>query len=116
MTTPKADDATIAHALAGLPGWQRSGDELCCTYRFGAFAVAVEFTARIAAVAEQRQHHPEWTVRHREVEVATTTHDAGGLTGRDLELAADIAAVATDLAGETAHSKHDRAERAKKRS
>lgn len=101
MTTRRVDDETIARALAGLPGWRREGSEIRCEYRFATFAAAVAFTLRIAALAEERDHHPEWTVRYRRVEVATTTHDASGLTALDLALAEGIADVAAELDAET---------------
>ena len=94
MAPPLATDAEIAAALAALPGWSRHGNELRATYRFATFAAAVAFTQRIAEAAEQANHHPEWTVRYRNVDVRTTTHDAGGITGLDLALARDVHAAA----------------------
>jgi len=76
--------------LAELPAWREVGNELRACWRFGDFAAAVAFTMRLAALAEQQDHHPEWTVRYRRVEVVTTTHDAGGLTERDARLARAI--------------------------
>lgn len=90
MTAPLADAATIQDALADLPGWERHGPELRGSYRLPTFAAAVAFTQRIAEIAEELVHHPEWTVRYVRVELRTTTHDAGGLTALDLELARRI--------------------------
>ena len=92
-----ASDAEIDRALDGLPGWVREGQELRCRYMLPAFVDAVAFTNRIAAIAERMQHHPEWTVAYRRVDLLTTTHDAGGLTGLDLQLASSIAELAAEM-------------------
>lgn len=84
----------VEQALAGLPGWRRDGDWLRCSYRFPAFAAAVAWTQQVAEAADELDHHPEWTVRYRVVDVATSTHDTGGLTQRDLDLARAIADLA----------------------
>lgn len=92
-------DGAVDAALARLEGWRRIGAWLRCSYRFAAFADAVRFTQDVAASAGALDHHPEWTVRYREVDVATTTHDAGGLTERDVALAERIAAAAAAARG-----------------
>jgi pterin-4a-carbinolamine dehydratase/cephalosporin hydroxylase len=89
----------IDAALAQLPGWRRVGDGLCARYRFATFAAAVAFTQRLAAAAEELGHHPQWTVRYRVVDVVTTTHDAGGLTALDVELAARAGSLAATGGG-----------------
>jgi len=90
----------VDQALDALPGWAREGDELRCEYRLPSFVAAVQFTSRVADVAELLVHHPEWTVRYRNVALRTTTHDAGGLTRLDLDLATRIAAIAGELDAE----------------
>ncbi len=73
----------------GLPaGWEREGDEIVRTYEFDSYLGGVGFAAGAGGVAEDAFHHPELTIRWREVEVKLTTHDAGGITEKDLELAA----------------------------
>ncbi len=94
MGRPLATAAEIDAALAALPGWTRHGDELRASYRFATFAAAVAFTQRVAVAAEQANHHPEWTVRYRLVDVVTTTHDSGGVTQLDLALARTVHALA----------------------
>ena len=87
----------IDRALDELPGWVREGQELRCRYMLPAFGDAVAFTNRIADIAEQLRHHPEWTVAYRRVDLLTTTHDAGGLTGLDLQLASRIAELGAEM-------------------
>lgn len=78
-----------ADALASLPQWQEvSGrDAITRTYRFADFVVAFGFMTKVALVAEAMNHHPEWRNVYGRVEVVLTTHDAGGLTDRDVALA-----------------------------
>ncbi len=90
----RLDDAAIAAGLDGLPGWSRSGDEIRKDFVCPGFADAIAFVVRIGFLAEAADHHPDLDVRWRTVTVALTTHDAGGLTQRDLDLAAAIEAVA----------------------
>lgn len=87
MAIARATAGEIDAWLASLPAWRLVGDELRAAWRFPSFAAAVAFTQRLATVAEQQDHHPEWTVRSRLVEVSTTTHDANGVSVRDERLA-----------------------------
>jgi 4a-hydroxytetrahydrobiopterin dehydratase len=84
-----ADDA-----IAGLPGWERDGDELRKDYSCPSFPDAIAFVVRIGFLAERANHHPDLDVRWRTVTVALTTHDAGGLTALDLQVATEIEQVA----------------------
>lgn len=93
-SVPRLADAVVDEALQELPGWERVGSELRCRYGLPKFPGAVAFTVAIAEVAEELQHHPEWTVAYTQVSLAMTTHDAGGLSQRDLDLAARIVALA----------------------
>jgi 4a-hydroxytetrahydrobiopterin dehydratase len=81
-------DALTA-ALAKLAGWQRvSGrDAITKTFVFADFNAAFGFMTRVALVAEKTDHHPEWSNVYKTVVVTLTTHDAGGVTDRDIELA-----------------------------
>ena len=87
---PRLVDAEIELALAGLPGWNRDGDAIVRRYRFADFTHAFAFMARVALLAEKADHHPEWSNVYNRVEVRLTTHDAGGLTARDIALATAI--------------------------
>ena len=94
-------DAEIAAALAGLPGWAREGDMIVKTYERPSFPEAIEFVGRIAQRAEAADHHPDLDIRYRRVRVALSTHDAGGLTDKDVTLAAEIEDLAETEAGGT---------------
>lgn len=77
----------VRQALESLPGWQLEGDAITRTYVHADFRVAIAFVAYVAEVAEKLGHHPDLDVRYNRVRLAVTTHDAGGLTEKDLELA-----------------------------
>jgi 4a-hydroxytetrahydrobiopterin dehydratase len=85
-----ADDAAIARWLRGRPGWRHDAQRgaLVRDYAFADFERAFAFMAAVAIRAQASDHHPEWSNVHRRVTVAWTTHDAGGVSARDLELAA----------------------------
>ena len=84
----------IKAGLAMLPGWDIRGDKLVAHYELRSFRDAVALTVQIADVADELDHHPEWRVAYRRVQVTTTTHDAGGLTRLDILLATRVSAVA----------------------
>jgi 4a-hydroxytetrahydrobiopterin dehydratase len=83
-------DAEITAALAALPGWSREGDEIVKTFDRETFPGAIAFVVRIGFLAEKADHHPDLDVRWKRVRVALSTHDAGGLTAKDFELAREI--------------------------
>ncbi len=86
----KLGDDEISNGLAELPGWERVGDEIVRTFELVSFPEAVAFVDRIAVLAEAADHHPDIDIRYRRVRVALTTHDVGGLSRRDLDLAGEI--------------------------
>jgi 4a-hydroxytetrahydrobiopterin dehydratase len=88
-------DADVQSALGTLAGWDREGDELVKTYERASFPDAIAFVVRIGFLAEQANHHPDLDVRWRKVRVALTTHDEGGLTARDVDLARAIEAASS---------------------
>jgi 4a-hydroxytetrahydrobiopterin dehydratase len=90
------DDDTIGTALQGLVGWQREGDAIVRDLRFPSFRSAIAFIVRVADLAEAADHHPELTNVYWNVGIRLTTHDAGGITRRDLDLAGAIDAVVAD--------------------
>jgi 4a-hydroxytetrahydrobiopterin dehydratase len=83
-------DVEIAAALVKLPGWAQVGNGIERDYLFGDFTQAFAFMARVALLAEKADHHPEWSNVYNRVHIRLTTHDAGGLSGRDPALAAAI--------------------------
>ncbi len=91
---PKLSASELERALEGLPGWHLTGGKLEREFVFRDFNAAFGFMARVALVAEQMNHHPDWSNVWNRVRVALTTHDAGGLTALDLELARRMSAIA----------------------
>ena len=83
-------DEQIDAALTDLPGWTRVGEGLNRTYRFADFVAAFAWMTRVALLAEKADHHPEWSNVYNCVEVRLTTHDAGGITLKDIALATAI--------------------------
>jgi 4a-hydroxytetrahydrobiopterin dehydratase len=83
-------------ALKGLPGWTETPDReaIARTFTFKDFNEAFGFMVRAALVAEKSDHHPEWRNVYKTVEVTLATHDAGGVTVRDIELATAMNAIA----------------------
>ena len=83
-----ADTLSDDEIAAQLPdGWDRDGDEIVRTYEFETYLGGVGFAAGAGGLAQEAFHHPEMTIGWREVEVRLTTHDAGGVTEKDVELA-----------------------------
>jgi 4a-hydroxytetrahydrobiopterin dehydratase len=91
----RLSDDEVREGLARLPGWERDGDVIRRSFELPGFPAAIAFVVRVGFLAEAADHHPDLDVRWRTVHVALTTHDAGGLTARDLELAARIDDVVT---------------------
>ena len=91
----KLDTAGRAALAAELPGWAlvEGRDAIVRRFRFADFSTAWGFMARVALLAEAQDHHPEWSNVWNQVEIILSTHDAGGLSARDLRLAKAIDAV-----------------------
>jgi 4a-hydroxytetrahydrobiopterin dehydratase len=87
-------------ALTGLPGWRHDNerDGIAKQFRFPDFGAAFAFMTRVALAAEKADHHPEWLNVYSRVDIFLTTHDAGGLTTRDVTLAKEIERCAASLA------------------
>lgn len=90
----KLSDLEIQRALGGLPGWSRRGDALTKTYTFERFADGIAFVGRIAAAADEMNHHPDIDIRYTKIHISLSTHDAGGITHADLTLAEKIEGLA----------------------
>lgn len=83
------DPASRAAALASLPAWHETADcgGIHRLFRFTDFAHAFSFMTQVALAAEKADHHPDWTNVYNTVAVTLSTHDAGGVTARDIALA-----------------------------
>nr|WP_295467730.1 4a-hydroxytetrahydrobiopterin dehydratase [Mesorhizobium sp.] len=89
MTRELLDKDELARALADLPGWSIAEDGLSIerTFEFRNFSEAFAFMTRAALAAEKMNHHPNWSNVYKTVRVALSTHDRGGVTELDIELA-----------------------------
>jgi len=83
-------DAELRDHLARLEGWSLTERKLTRTFRFPDFVQAFGFMTRVALCAERADHHPDWSNVYGEVRISLWTHDAGGITERDVELAKEI--------------------------
>lgn len=92
----RLSDAQKAEALADLDGWRAvdGRDAIARTFKFADFNTAFAFMTRVALTAEKMDHHPEWSNVYNRVEVTLSTHDAGGVTERDVKLATFMDAAA----------------------
>ena len=89
----RLSDTEIASALGQLDGWSRDGDEIVRSFEFVDFIQAFGFISSVALLAEAHDHHPElWNV-YNKVKLRFTTHDADGLTQRDIKIAKAINAL-----------------------
>ncbi|KKB07756.1 4a-hydroxytetrahydrobiopterin dehydratase [Devosia chinhatensis] len=79
-------------ALALLPGWvhDKAVDSIARDFRFKDFSTAFAFMAQVAMLAEKAGHHPDWSNSYNRVRIALSTHDAGGLSEKDIALALEI--------------------------
>ncbi|MER9329278.1 4a-hydroxytetrahydrobiopterin dehydratase [Mesorhizobium sp. M0488] len=89
MTRDKLGKDAIAEALAGLEGWSLAADDAAIKriFTFKNFSEAFAFMTRVALAAEKMDHHPDWSNVYKTVDVTLNTHDAGGVTALDIELA-----------------------------
>ena len=97
QNTQKLDPAARQAALARLSGWAdvTGRDAIAKTFTFKDFNAAFGFMTRVALVAEKMDHHPEWFNVYKTVQVTLATHDAGGVTERDVKLAEAMDKIAT---------------------
>lgn len=91
----KLDAGARDAALASLPGWDYDADRdgLRRRFVFADFVAAFGFMTQVALLAEKADHHPEWSNVWNRVDILLTTHDAGGLSARDVKLAGAISAL-----------------------
>ncbi|WP_394691475.1 4a-hydroxytetrahydrobiopterin dehydratase [Hoeflea sp.] len=105
MSRQKLDSTAISEKLAAVSHWTIDAGETALSrdFKFKNFSEAFGFMARAALVAEKLDHHPEWKNVYRTVDVRLTTHDAGGLTELDFELAAAMDAIAASTGPQSGH-------------
>ena len=89
MTDPLSDIA-IQRELGNLNGWARRGGAIVKAYQFKTFPEGIAFINRVAAAAEAAQHHPDIDIRYTKIICSLSTHDSGGITQKDLDLAREM--------------------------
>ena len=89
----RLSDPDIRSALEALEGWERDGDQIVRAFEFRDFIEAFGFLARVAILQEKADHHAEtWSV-YNKVRLTLSTHDAGGITRKDIDLATEVNAL-----------------------
>ena len=89
----KLTDDALSTALAGLENWTKDGDTIRREVEAPQFLTGIDYVREVAEVAEQADHHPDIDIRWRRLTFVLTTHDAGGLTQADVDLARAIDAI-----------------------
>lgn len=95
MAAPVLSDIEIQRALGNLPGWSRRTNVITKSYTMPTFMHGISFVARIADAAEAAQHHPDIDIRYTKIIIVLSTHDSGGLTQQDIDMASTIERLAT---------------------
>lgn len=98
MSIEKMTSQQIEAGLQALPGWNLKDDKLHRELKFKNFVQAWGFMTQVAILAEQMNHHPEWSNVYSRVTIDLTTHEAGGISRRDFELARKIDETLADMA------------------
>jgi len=80
----------IRERMAGLPGWERGGEQIRKKYNFDDFKAAMAFANRVAELADAADHHPDILIQYSKVTLTLSSHDVKGLTDRDFNLARSI--------------------------
>ena len=95
MSVEQLSEQERSSWMRALPKWSLAREEKAIerTFEFADFSEAFAFMTRVAIIAEKRDHHPEWFNVYNRVEITLTTHDAGGLSLRDVNMAKDIDAL-----------------------
>jgi 4a-hydroxytetrahydrobiopterin dehydratase len=93
MAITKLTDAEISAQIDGISGWTVENEKLHKEFQFDSFVEAFGFMVRVALIAESMNHHPEWFNVYNRVTVDLATHDAGGISALDFELAKKVDAL-----------------------
>jgi len=91
----KLSEAEVQEAMKSLSGWSLQGGKLHREFTFADFVTAFGFMTSVALIAQEMDHHPDWTNVYNRVTINLTTHSEGGITGFDLEFARRIARLPT---------------------
>ncbi len=83
----KLSTVQIKSGLSSIPEWKKRNKTITRTYEFKDFPAAIKFVNTVARIAEKAWHHPDIDIRWNKVTLMLTTHDEGGLTGKDFDLA-----------------------------
>jgi 4a-hydroxytetrahydrobiopterin dehydratase len=83
----KLSEHGITAALERVPAWTEAGGQIQRTYQFADFLASMAFVEKVADYAERVQHHPDILIRYNKVTLSVSTHDAGGITEKDFDLA-----------------------------
>jgi 4a-hydroxytetrahydrobiopterin dehydratase len=86
----RLSDIAIQRELGTLPGWSRRGDVITKTFQFRNFLTGIDFVSAVAKAAEAADHHPDIDIRYTKIVCALSTHSAGGITQKDLDMARKI--------------------------
>jgi 4a-hydroxytetrahydrobiopterin dehydratase len=89
----RLSDIAIQRELGNLSGWSRRGDVITKTFQFRNFLSGIDFVTAVAKAAESADHHPDIDIRYTKVTCTLSTHSAGGITQKDLDLARQIDSV-----------------------
>ena len=87
---PKLNDAELKKAVDALPGWTLTDGMLKKTFKHPSFPEAIVFVNAVAQLAEVANHHPDIDIRYSNITLALVTHDAGGITEKDVALAREV--------------------------
>lgn len=90
----KLSDDAVTQAIQKLPGWERQGDAISKQYTLDSFMDALALVNKVGEAAEAVDHHPDITISYRRVTFSLSTHDRGGITQFDIDLAAEIEKIA----------------------
>jgi 4a-hydroxytetrahydrobiopterin dehydratase len=86
----RLSDIAIQRELGNLTGWSRRGDAITKTFQFRNFLTGIDFVSAIAKAAEAADHHPDIDIRYTKITCTLSTHSAGGITQKDLDMARQI--------------------------
>jgi 4a-hydroxytetrahydrobiopterin dehydratase len=86
----RLSDIAIQRELGNLTGWSRRGDAITKTFQFRNFLTGIGFVSAVAKAAEAADHHPDIDIRYTKITCTLSTHSAGGITQKDLDMARKI--------------------------